>query len=467
MNDVTHPICLPVVLGQWPSLPMLCTPPSPLTTPPPPPSATTLAEIDEFKALLFRDTNKQQVENKCRQLLQQYANDYPALYAFFKVIRYSRETLLERDLMYLQICVWYETLPHWAMHALSECVYGYGCWKDIKYLCHFCKTKHKTEQHPLILYAICLLDYQLKQDWAALQSHGLHISNAAKWTPREKSKHGWIHTLLSVGYFGYLSAAVTLEQHTKALNKSKMSLRKILSSLNKHLDTVEIKQCSNHWDNIRHIPKHATFKYHRAWVRHSVEVSFHHHDADFVPQHYPFANLKTVADRLNHEYELDKEVLREPIPEYRDNLNRLVEKFFGIVSGRALSILDLATLGPHDLNQAMGRSCVECDGVFFLTTTGKYHFLAFSSKDFCNRIQEARAKHSSMTCLPLVPPATTCATPMTTTHLQNVRMFLDRCIQETSLTDQERDKMKILVFSRCPKSELERIFSHPMFKQGL
>ena len=459
MTDTTLPTSFSLQLQQQ----------LPMTFPPPP--ATTLTEIEGFKALLFRDTNKQQVEDKCRQLLLQYTNDWSSLYALFQVIRYTRETLAERDLTYLQIAVWHDTLPLWATHAVAECVYNYGCWKDIKYLCHYCKTKYQTEQHPLILYAICLLDYQLKQDidGTSCPRAPHSLSNAAKWTPREKSKHGWIFTILSVGYFGYFSSAVTLEQQTKALSKSKMHLRKILSTLNRYLDTLEIKQCSNNWDTIRHIPNHAAFKYHRAWVRHSVEVSSHHHTEPY-PQTFPYANVKTIADRLNQEYELDKEVMDEPVTEYRENLNRLVSSFFRPSPGRALSILDLATLSPHDLNQAIGCSCVECDGVVILNSKGKYQFLAFSSSDFCNRIGEIHQRCKKIgpeSSNPTPSPSPSPPPSLSLSHLQTVSLFMDRCYRETIMSDSDREKIKILVFSRAPRKDLLTIFPPGLFQLKL
>jgi hypothetical protein len=266
-----------------------------------------------------------------------------------------------------------------------------------------------------------------------------------------------------VGYFGYLSGAVTLEQQTKALSKSKMNLRKILSTLNKHLDTVEIKQCSNNWEDIRDIPNHAAFKYHRAWVRHSVEVS--HRSPDPPAGNYPYANLKTIADRLNQEYELDKEVIPTPMTEYRDNWNRLVATFFGTSSGRALSILDIATLTPHDLNQAIGCSCVECDGVVMLNSTGKYQFVAFTSTNFCDRLQELTAKMPSSSKKSTSPAPTQQQPPLS--HLRTVSLFMDRCYRETLMSDSDREKIKIFVFSRVPVKELQTIFPQGLFQLKL
>lgn len=467
-----------------PCLSLMLPMPLPMESNFPPPPATTVTEIEAFKSLLFRDTNKQQVEEKCRELLQRYGQDWSSVYALFQVIRYTRETLMERDLTYLQLLVWYDTLTPWAAHALVDCVYSYGSWKDIKYLCEYCRVRNNNRtDHPLILYAICVLENQLKHDSISVGGGvgGIRSANvserrpwspasyAAKWTPREKSKHGWIYTMLSVSYFGYLTGAVTLEQQTKALTKSKMELRKIVSALNKHLDTVEIKQCANQWKQIQHVPTHAAFKYHRAFCRHSVDLLL-----PLPPQlqgrhrPYPYANVTTLANRINKEHELDKELETVPSPPppitegYRDHLNQLVSSFFNRSSGKALSILDLATLSPHDRKQSIGRSCVDCDGVLVLNDTGKYQFVAFTFPDFCNRIQELSK---------VLPPSA--ATPATSSiaSLKTVSLFMERCVRDTVMTDKDREDIRILVFSRYPdaaaKKELEEIFSNKVFELAL
>lgn len=458
-------------------------PPAP--PPPPPPPASTLNDIAAFQSLLYRDANQLHLAAECRRLLQQYANDVSSLHALFQVIRYTRETLLERDLTYLQLWVWYEFHPVCAAHALVECVSNYGCWKDIQYFCQFCKNQQpqlqqQLQPHPFVLYAICVLEHQLKQDWFAYQHYQQHgnwpwpISNAAKWTPREKSAHGWIYTMLSVGYFDYFVSARTLDQQTSALKKSKMHLRKILSTLNKHLDTVEIKQCANDWNNIDpvQVPIHATFKYHRAFYRHGVPVRPIRDQA----ANYPYANVKRLADRVNQACELDESLLdigRTPADEslqehaYRDNLNGLVSRFLGTSSGRALGLLDIATLTPHDVNEAIGCCGVECDGVLLLHPTGKYQLLVFSSTEFCRRIKELTTQMAAVGVAAGTPSPDSPPPASSVTNLQTVRMFLERCFAEAEMTEAEREKLTILVFSRHPLTELKEIFVNERFQLKL
>jgi len=78
-----------------------------------------------------------------------------------------------------------------------------------------------------------------------------NISLAAKWVPREKSKFGWLYKALATNYFSdFLVTAKNDEQERKAILKCKTEYRKILSTLNRHIDTTQIKQCEQTWQYI-------------------------------------------------------------------------------------------------------------------------------------------------------------------------------------------------------------------------
>ena len=122
----------------------------------------------------------------------------------------------------------------------------YGCWKDVK--CMYAYNK----KSPLVEYGIQLINEQLLKD-----SISGKPSLVAKWTPREKSKFGVLFTELAVNYFQhYIDSAKTEEARKKALLKAKMEYRKLIASLNKRLDTVQIKQCGGNWADID--PSHQT-----------------------------------------------------------------------------------------------------------------------------------------------------------------------------------------------------------------
>jgi len=159
----------------------------------------------------------------------------------------------EYALSYMLLSVWNKYFPKLAQFALRHFVlppedntnaHPYGCWKDIKYLY---KVDGKGDgSGTLIQYGISLVIEQLKVD-----IYSEHPSLAAKWVPREKSKYSDLFGELAVSYFPhYILTAKTDMAKTRAIKKAKMEFRKIISELNKKLDTVQIKQCGQSWASI-------------------------------------------------------------------------------------------------------------------------------------------------------------------------------------------------------------------------
>ena len=178
----------------------------------------------------------------------------------YRMIGHTRDIVSgkgEYKLTYMMIYTWYTFYTEMACSVIKymvdlgdKTVHPYGSWKDIKYLCDYCKKKD-SENCPLIQYSIKLINEQLKNDYANLISNSNDISLAAKWAPREKSKFGWLFDLLSIDYFKqYINTADNDTRYKKAVLKCKMEYRKILSLLNKKLDTLQIKQCGKKWSSI-------------------------------------------------------------------------------------------------------------------------------------------------------------------------------------------------------------------------
>ena len=154
----------------------------------------------------------------------------------------------EYSLAYMLLAVWYKHYPSLARFAFECFVVGpahpYGSWKDVKGMIKYMEEKKTGEE--LIDYAIKLLNSQLKEDSTAEQP-----SLAAKWTPREKSSHAKLFVKLALDYYSeYIDSAKTSEMVKRAETKAKMDYRKLISSLNKKLDTVQIKQCALTWSEI-------------------------------------------------------------------------------------------------------------------------------------------------------------------------------------------------------------------------
>lgn len=165
----------------------------------------------------------------------------------------------EYNLAYMMIYTLYDFYPSLAKFALKcfvqfedENIHPYGSWKDIKYFCRFCKNNSllKNSDHPLIEYALQLINKQLKNDYNNYLNKK-NISLLAKWIPREKSSFGYLYQNLAINYFdNYLNTAKTDIQLKKAILKCKTEYRKLLSLLNNEIETLQIKQCSQQWSKI-------------------------------------------------------------------------------------------------------------------------------------------------------------------------------------------------------------------------
>lgn len=156
----------------------------------------------------------------------------------------------EYSLAYMLLGVWEKHHPELARFALklfvvapegaSDDYHPYGSWKDIKF---FHKSNPTSE---LSSYGRRLLIEQLRIDEFSEKP-----SLAAKWVPREKSQFKDLFNQLAIDYFReYIVTAKTEEKRQKAIIKAKMDFRKLISSLNKKLDTVQIKQCGLNWAEI-------------------------------------------------------------------------------------------------------------------------------------------------------------------------------------------------------------------------
>jgi hypothetical protein len=184
---------------------------------------------------------------------KQIAKGY--LSVLYKMIGQTRDIVDgkgEYALTYMMIYTWYDFFPALAQFALKCLVdlgekHQYGSWKDIKYFCEYCKSQGCDMKHGLVQYAIQLMNDQLRKDIA---SSG-NLSLASKWVPREKSQFKWIYAELATNYFPeYMATADTPVRIEKAVLKCKTEYRKLISSLNKKIDTLQIKQCGKDWSSI-------------------------------------------------------------------------------------------------------------------------------------------------------------------------------------------------------------------------
>ena len=176
----------------------------------------------------------------------------------YKMIGHTRDIIDgkgEYMLSYMMLVVWHKFYPELAKFLLKQFVilennvdlHPYGSWKDIKYL-HKYVLEYDKSGADLVIYGIQIVNEQLRLDNS---SNTNNPSLVAKWIPREKSQFADLFTQMATNYFShYLATAKTEITLTKAITKAKMDYRKIVSDLNRKIDTVQIKQCTNNWSEI-------------------------------------------------------------------------------------------------------------------------------------------------------------------------------------------------------------------------
>jgi hypothetical protein len=227
-------------------------------------------KILQFSFQLVRTTEKQmeKLEEILRDILQNLKQSEKSdetvayLSLMYRLIGYTRDIMYgkgEYYLTYMMIYVWYDYYPELSIFALKCLIstndsHPYGSWKDMKRMCDYChkRRQYKLINHPLIDVCIQLINDQLRNDKEMIENNPFNISLVSKWIPREKSAYGWLFTLLAENYFYFYVEPVKDMQpiYKKALKKCMTEYRKIVSSLNKKLDTLQIKQCSNKWAEI-------------------------------------------------------------------------------------------------------------------------------------------------------------------------------------------------------------------------
>ena len=221
--------------------------------------------IEKYKSILINLSDKPTGNDTKKNLLR----------ILFRMIGHTRDIESgkgEYNLAYNMVWTWYEIYPQMAKFALCCFVHGatesasrsnpenipYGSWKDMKYMCRLILEKTNDKNHPLIQYCIHLMNEQLRKDVQAQAEAGAGAgpgpSLLAKWIPREGSnKFGFLFDLLAYDYFPrYLSSAKNDISKSRAQLKAKMDYRKVITNLNRILDTTQIKQCAKTWASIEH-----------------------------------------------------------------------------------------------------------------------------------------------------------------------------------------------------------------------
>jgi hypothetical protein len=137
----------------------------------------------------------------------------------------------------------------------------------------------------------------------------------SKWIPRENSrKWGNLYNLLACHYFNYyirtgkeydIKNQITYSREIKAILKCKIQYRKIISMLNKHLNTVEVKMCAKEWKTIdfhKEVTSISLFKNKKAFlnVKKNGDVRYSNNE-DRITCALNFKSFMNDAITSNHE----------------------------------------------------------------------------------------------------------------------------------------------------------------------
>ena len=112
---------------------------------------------------------------------------------------------------------------------------------------YFLNELSETEVAPVQIMKLVNSQLRLDNDNMKLKRK---CSLVAKWIPREKSsKFGWINKELAKDYFEDYGSSEN-GWCDSAMRKAKTHYRKLVSSINKYIDTTQIKQCGSSWASI-------------------------------------------------------------------------------------------------------------------------------------------------------------------------------------------------------------------------
>ena len=231
----------------------------------------------------------------------------------------------ERDLPYMMLLTWWNKRPELAYYIFETMMLSknvsqpYASWKDVKYLCKYIKNVTKDNEHPFINWLVELTNHHLKIDWNNLITKKItQVSLLGKWVPREKSQFAWLYSKLVKNMFArYYESAKTDEKKKAADRKARKEYRLICSTLNKWLDTIQIKQCGKKWSSID--PNKVT-------------------SITFSKQKQALFNQKMINGKLIERYDNDddRKICKEHFVEYLNSKKEKKET----IKGKRVSIYD-------------------------------------------------------------------------------------------------------------------------------
>lgn len=232
----------------------------------------------DFNCLFFncvRGCNIILLYHHCKNLLKNIhfyymtKNDSQYYYIYQKYLLQTRDCINgkgERDVFYSMLCAFFEVYKNSSAFLLHQCCLYFGSWADVKYFCNFVKNSSFLDENSKTMIIECAIDmiiYQIDMDlynWNFVFNNYLRnrtitkrpnardvISFAAKWVPRETSKHKWLYYII-VEKWNLIHNPIDFEM--KNINKSCKEFRKKVTMLNREICTTQTYLCKNDKKNI-------------------------------------------------------------------------------------------------------------------------------------------------------------------------------------------------------------------------
>ena len=192
----------------------------------------------------------------------------------YKLMAHTRDIVNgygERELAYMQLFEWARINVSLAKHALELFVNNsIGSWKDVKsffaYMRRVINVRDDRDMHAYMEmtdFMVGMVNARLAADVLAFYSdendddptnYKNSVSLVSKWIPRENKskKYGNLYERLACDYYKMWlpKDKSNVTSYDKAVLKCKIHYRKLISFLNRYLDTPQIKMCEQSWANI-------------------------------------------------------------------------------------------------------------------------------------------------------------------------------------------------------------------------